>query len=72
MSKSLFEHTRLKLGCSSWYDNVDFELITDLDMYIFLGEGSRGGNSYISNIYSKANNKYLKSCNPKEEWLCDI
>ena len=41
-------------------------------MYIFFGEGSRGGNSYISNIYSKANNKYLRSCNPKEEWLCDI
>ena len=36
-------------------------------MHIFFGKGTRGGISYISNRYSKANNKYLKSYDPKEE-----
>ena len=36
-------------------------------MYIFLGRGTRGRVSYISNRCSKANNKYLKSYDPKHE-----
>ena len=36
-------------------------------MYIFFEKGTRGGISYISNRYSKANNTYLKSYNPKQE-----
>ena len=36
-------------------------------MYIFLENGTRGGVSYISNRYSKANNKCLKSYYPKPE-----
>ena len=43
------------------------ELITDPDMYIFLEEVTSGGISYISNRYSKANKKYLKSYDRKEE-----
>ena len=42
-------------------------LIPDPDMYIFFEKNKRGGVSYISNKYSKANNKYLKSSNPKQE-----
>ena len=47
--------------------NIALELIPDPDVYIFFEKGTRGGNSYISNRHSKANNKYLKYYNPKEE-----
>ena len=44
---------------------LKLELTSDLDMYIFFEKGMRGGVSYISNRYSKVNNKYLKSYDPK-------
>ena len=46
---------------------TELGLFPDLDIYIFFAKGTRGGISYISNRYSKANNKYLKSYDPKEE-----
>ena len=39
---------------------VELELIPDPDMYLFFEKGMTGGVSYISQRYSKANNKYLK------------
>ena len=58
---------------------VEVELIPDPDVYRFFEKGMRGGVSYISNRYSKASNKYLKSCDPKQEskhiiylWLCNV
>ena len=44
---------------------IKIELISDADMYIFFEKGMRGGVSYIFNRYSQANNKYLKSYDPK-------
>ena len=46
---------------------VELKLISDPDMYIFIKKGTRGTFSYISNRYSKANNKYLKSHDSKQE-----
>ena len=43
------------------------ELVSDPNMFIFFEEGMKGGISYISNRYGKANNKCLKSYDPKEE-----
>ena len=40
---------------------IELEPIPDPDIYIFFEKDARGGISYITNRYSKANNKYLKS-----------
>ena len=45
---------------------IKLELISNPEMYIFFEKGMRGGVSYISNRYSKANNKYLKSYDAKQ------
>ena len=46
---------------------VKLGLISDPNMYILFEKGMKGGVSYISNRYSKAKNKYLKSYEPKHE-----
>ena len=46
---------------------VKLEFIADPDMHIIFEKGTRGGISYISNRKSKANIKYLKSYDPKQE-----
>ena len=65
---------------------IELELTPDPDMYIFFEKGKRDGISYIFNRYSKANNKCLKSYDPKQEskhiiylvrceiiiWLCNV
>ena len=45
---------------------VKFKKIIDIDMYLFIEKGLRGGFSYIAKRYSEANNKYLKDYDPKK------
>ena len=46
--------------------DIKLEKIPDIDKYLFIEKGLRGGNSYIAKRYSKANNEYLKDYNPKK------
>ena len=46
---------------------VKLEKISDIDKYLSIEKGFRGGISYIVKIYAKANNKYINDCDPKKQ-----
>ena len=46
---------------------IKLDLISDIDMQLFIEKGLRGGISYIAHRHGKANNKYMSSYNPQEE-----
>ena len=45
---------------------VKLEKISVIDKYLFTEKGSRGGISYITKRYAKANNKYMNDYDPKK------
>ena len=45
---------------------VKLEKISDIDKYLFIEKGLRGGISYIAKRYAKANNKYMNDYDSKK------
>ena len=47
--------------------DVKLELLTNFNMLLMVKEGIRGGMCHAVHRYAKANNKYMKNCDEKEE-----
>ena len=54
------------MGCYVKNDWCKLEKISEIDKYLFIEKGLRGGISYIAKRYAKANNKYMNDYDPKK------
>ena len=60
---TLLQCARFELGRAS---GVKLELLTDLDMHLFIERGMRGGITMVGKRYAKANNPLVEGYNPAE------
>ena len=62
-----FSSPGLSWGAMLKMTGVKLEKISDIDKYLFIEKGLRGGISYIAKRYAKANNKYMNDCDLKKQ-----
>ena len=60
--------------CLLHHSNINLELITDIDKYLFVEKAKRGGICMITTKYAKANNKYMSDYNTNEasKYIIDL
>ena len=61
-----FSSPGLSCGAMLKITGAKLEIISDIDMYLFIEKEMRGGISYIAKRYAKANNKYMENYDPKK------
>ena len=49
---------------------IELDLISDIDMHLFIEKGMRGGISYFAKRHSKPNNKYLECYDSSKKSKC--
>ena len=63
----LFQFSWINLVCNIKMTQIKLKLISDIGKYYFVGNGLRGGISYISKKFSELNNIYMQNCDPTKE-----
>ena len=54
------------MTCYAEITGIKLEKISDIDTYLFIKKGTRGGISYIAKRYAKANNKCMNDYDPEK------
>ena len=61
-----FSSTGLSWDAMLKMTDIKLEKISDINKYLFIGKGLRGGISYIAKRYAKANNKFINEHDPRK------
>ena len=62
-----FSSPRLSWDAMLKMTGVKLEKISDIDKYLFIEKGLRGGIFYIAKWYAKGNNKYINDYDPEKQ-----